>query len=328
MPANLTPQYKEAEARYRAAVTVEEKRECLTEMLRIIPKHKGTEKLQADLKKRLSKLGRAESQKSAARAPGEFVDREGVKQTLLLGPPNAGKSALLAALTAATPEVAEYPYTTTHLLPGMMPVRDVQLQLVDSPAISHDFVRPFMNSQLRATDLVLLVVSLADDDLLSGVDALREILEGWHVRLVPAEPGTGPSREREARVPALVVGTHADDDAAALREGLLRDSLGERWPVHSVSTATGHGLDALREKILETLALVRVYTKVPGHKPDMTSPFLLERGATVMDLAAAVHKDVAAGLSFARIWGHDAFDGQHVQRDHILCDGDVVELHT
>ncbi len=333
MPANLTPQYKAAEARMREASTPDEKLSCLQEMLRLIPKHKGTEKLQADLKKRIAKLQGAETRKSGGRVPGEYVDRDGHKQVVLVGGPNAGKSALMDRLTAAEPEVAPYPYTTTRFHPGMMPIDDVQVQLVDAPAVSSEFVRAWMQSQVRACDLILWVVSLGDDDILTTTEDTLGVLEHWHTMLVPARElapqdvdraGAGPVLER----PTLLVATHADDDGADLREEIFRESLSRPWEILRTSVETGEGLEALRQAIFESLRVVRVYTKQPGKKADMESPFLLDRGSTVLDLAEAVHRELAEGLSFARIWGAGAFDGQHVQRDHVLSDGDVVELHA
>jgi hypothetical protein len=352
VPANLTPQYKEAEERFRAASTADEKIACLKEMIRIIPKHKGTEKLQADLKKRLAKLQKgSEGGAKAAprRAPGEYVDREGPKQILLVGGPNQGKSSLLATLTKAKSEVAPYPYTTTVMQPGMMSVYDIQLQLVDAPAISREFARPFVANQIRAADLLLWVVSLGDDDLLTWVEETREVLREWHFELVPAVrpapadpegpvPDQGTDEDETEAVatipegglprPAIVVLTHADDAAAELREELLAEVIGGGWPTVRVSTVTGDGLDDLRGLVFERLGVVRVYTKQPGKKADRESPFVLDLGATVLDLAEAVHREIAESLTFARIWGEGAFDGQHVQRDHVLADGDTVELHT
>lgn len=366
MPANLTPQYKEAEDRFRAATTPDEKIRCLTEMIRLIPKHKGTEKMQADLKKRLAKLqkgGEGGAKSAPRRVPGEYVEREGPKQVLLVGGPNAGKSSLLAALSKAKPEVAPYPYTTTVMQPGMMPVRDIQLQVVDAPAISTEFARPFVNNQIRVADLLLWVVSLGDDDLLTWVEEMREVLAGWHHELVPAvrpvpavmedgnptdedpDPGDGAAADVAATPatagsstpgggagleprPAILVLTHADDESAELREELLTEVLEGAWPTVRVSSTTGDGLDDLRELVFDRLGLVRVYTKQPGKKADRVAPFVLEVGATVLDLAEAVHREIAEKLTFARIWGEGAFDGQHVQRDHVLSDGDLVELHT
>jgi len=332
MPANLTPEYRDAETRYREAKTPEEKEECLREMLRVIPKHKGTDKLQADLKRRLAKLRGGGKKKATRRHPGEFVEKEGSKQVLLIGGPNAGKSALLDALTSAHPEVAPYPFTTTRLSPGMMHYEDIQIQLVDSPAISRDFARTWMSNQLRACDLLLWIVSLGNDDVLTAIEETQSVLEEWQLDLVPAdrfeetdehnEPGALRTR------PALLVGTHSDDDAADVRAELLMEIVGSEWSLLRTSPVTGDGLDGLRQRVFDEVHIVRVYTKEPGKKADMNCPYVLDENSTVMDLATKIHKDISEQLRFARIWGKDAFDGQHVQRDHVLSDGDVVELHA
>jgi ribosome-interacting GTPase 1 len=354
MPANLTPEYKEAEARFREAATPEEKLACLREMLRVIPKHKGTEKLQADLKRRISKLQQGEKKSATRRHPGEFVDREGSKQVLIIGGANAGKSSLLAALTGAHPEIAPYPFTTTHLMPGMMQFEDVQIQLVDGPATCRSFVQPWLGNQIKSCDLVLWTVSLGNDDLLGAIEEMREQLTHWRVELRPAalagvaiggaaigggvsaghdEPGA-PEDPIEAdgpgagAKPALLVGTHADDAAADVREALLLEGLGAGWPLHRVSLPEHRGIEDLKRAIFASLRIVRVYTKTPGKKPDVGTPYVLDAGSTVLTLAARIHRDLAERLRFARIWGKGAFDGQHVQRDHILSDGDIVELHS
>jgi ribosome-interacting GTPase 1 len=101
-----------------------------------------------------------------------------------------------------------------------------------------------------------------------------------------------------------------------------------RWPIHGVSTVTGEGLDALRRRTFELLDIIRVYTKQPGKRTERDTPFTLPRGATVGELAVRIHKDVAATMKFARVWGPSVFDGQSVHQDHVLAEGDVVEIHT
>jgi len=143
MPANLTPDYLAAERDYKQAATPAERIAALERMLATVPKHKGTEKIQADLKRRLSQARKESTKKGAAHSvPFYLVEKEGAGQVVLLGPPNAGKSQLVAALTHAHPEVADYPFTTRLPTPGMMSYQNVQIQLIDLPPLSEEFMEP------------------------------------------------------------------------------------------------------------------------------------------------------------------------------------------
>jgi ribosome-interacting GTPase 1 len=331
MPANLTAQYKAAEERYRQAAAHEEKLDALREMLALLPKHKGTEKLQADLKKRISKL-EAEGEhvaKSGHRGPDPgHVRKEGAGQWAIVGPPNAGKSSLLAALTHAHPEIADYPFTTRFPQPGMMPFEDVQVQLVDTPAAAPGHVESWLPNLVHNADGVLVVLDLAADDPEAGWRASVDLLE--HARVWP--PGRarpeGASPLLLAR-PVLVLANKCDLDPDGTLAALVREGVWPEPPFLPVSAARGDGLEALRPRLFAELARIRVYTKEPGHKPDLGRPFVLPAGAKVEDLATLVHRELATGLKFARIWGaHARFDGQQVDRHHVLEDRDVVELHA
>ncbi|WP_248360168.1 GTPase [Anaeromyxobacter oryzae] len=331
MPANLTAQYKDAELRLRQATSHDEKVEALREMLALLPKHKGTEKLHADLKKRLAKL--EEEREHAARSGSHHVDlghvrREGAGQWALVGPPNAGKSSLLAALTHAHPEIAEYPFTTHVPQPGMMPFEDVQVQLVDTPAIAPGHVEPFLPALVRGADGVVIVLDVAADDLEASLVGTLDVLLHGHVwpegRPVPdgASPLVVPR-------PVLVAANKHDlDDAEGTFSQLAREAVGPGLPFFPVSATRGDGLDGLRPWLFRALRKIRVHTKEPGKKADLGKPFVLPEGAAVEALAALVHQDLAARLKFARVWGHARFDGQQVDRHHVLADGDVVELHA
>ncbi len=328
MTANLTPQYHDAEERFKAAASHEEKLGALREMIALLPKHKGTEKLFADLKKRLAKL-ETEVEHAAhggRRADPGYVKREGAGQWVLLGEPNAGKSSLLAALTHAHPEVGEYPFTTRVPLPGMMPFEDVQVQLVDTPAVAAGHTEPYMTNLAHNADGVLLVLDVAADDGEESARLLLELLE--HARVWPkVRPLRADAPPFLAVRPVIALGNKCDLDDGTFAE-IARDAIGRDLPYHPVSALTGEGLDALPALLYRELKRVRVYAKEPGKKPDLASPFVLPEGATVHDLAERVHKDVAAALRFARIWGHAKFDGQQVDRQHVLVDRDVVELHA
>jgi ribosome-interacting GTPase 1 len=331
MPANLTPGYKEAEERYREAVGHAEKVQALREMIALLPKHKGTEKLHADLKKKLAKHEEegAHVAKSGHRAPDAgHVAKEGAGQWVLLGPPNAGKSSLLAALTHAHPEIADYPFTTRVAQPGMMAFEDVLVQLVDTPAVAPAHAESWLPALAHAADGVLLVLDVTADDLDASWGALRALLE--RARIWPrGQPLPADGSPLLVERPVLVLANKGDLDGDGTFAALARESVGPAWPFHSVSAVTGQGLDALRPVLFAELRRVRVHTREPGKGPDTGRPFVLPAGATVEELARLVHLDLAAHLKFARIWGKTArFDGQQVDRHHPLQDGDTVELHT
>jgi ribosome-interacting GTPase 1 len=330
VPANLTLQYKEAEERFRKAGSHGEKLDALREMIALLPKHKGTEKLHANLKARLAKLedeGERAARSGGHRADPGHVRREGAGQWALAGPPNAGKSSLLAALTHAHPEIAEYPFTTHLPQPGMMPFEDVQVQLVDTPAVAEGHLEPWMPNLVRNADGVALVLDVTADGVEEAVRALGGLLERARVwpRTRPLPEGASPLLVRR---PVIAVLNRCDLDADGTFAALAREAVGPDLPSFAVSAVRGDGLEALRSELFRGLGRIRVYTKEPGHKPDLGRPFVLDAGATVHDLALLVHQDLAARLRYARLWGaHARFEGQQVDRHHGLGDRDVVELH-
>lgn len=329
MPANLTLQYKEAEERFRRATTHEEKVEALREMIALLPKHKGTEKLHADLKRRLAKLeeegGRA-AKSGAHRLDVGHVRREGAGQYVLLGPPNAGKSSLLRALTHAHPEVGDYPFTTQAPQPGMMQFEDVQVQLVDTPAVAAGHTKSYMPNLIRSADGAVLVLDTMAEEVEATLGALWELLD--LARVWPRDRSLPKGSPLLLPRPIIAVVNKCDLDDGGFA-ALVRAAIGADVPFLSVSATRGDGLDSMRRLLFSELRRIRVYTKEPGHKADMGRPFVLSDDATVHDLALLVHKDVAERLRYARIWGPQArFEGQQVDRHHRLGDRDVVELHT
>jgi len=326
MPANLPPEYFEADKRYREAKTTEEKISTLEILYGTIPKHKGTDKLRADIRRRIAKLkDEAQAHKHAGRHESAFhVEREGAGQAVLAGAPNAGKSSLLAALTHARPEVADYPFTTWNPTPGMMPVHDIQVQLVDTPPLSREHVEHALFDLIRNADLLLAVVDLTRSPS-EQVHEISSILSGHRIFPEPLK-AAGAEDLHPVFLPTLVVANKNDDDQTDPEARALAAELGDAWPVLPVSAATGRNLDRFKLRVFDALGIVRVYSKPPGKKPEMESPFVLRRGSTVADFAAKVHHDFLEKLHSARIWGSGVRDGQLVGRDHVLCDGDVIEL--
>ncbi len=329
MPANLSPDYRAAEERFRRARSVEEKIAGLEEMLRLIPKHKGTEKLQADIKSRLAKFRRQPKKKGpASRADTSHnVPKEGAGQIVLVGPPNTGKSCLVAALTHAHPEVADYPFTTREPIPGMMPFEDIAFELIDLPPLSAEHVEPWVFDLIRRADLLWLVVRAVN--ALDEMKIARDLLAAKRIGIFPSGAGApGAPQAGESQRPGLLVVTGIDLPEGPDDIDILRELLEEPWPIVGVSGREKIGLDTLARRSFEALRIIRVYTKQPGRPPDRKRPFTFPSGATIDDLARTIHKEVLEGIKFAKIWGAHVFDGQTVQREHVLEDGDVVEIHT
>jgi ribosome-interacting GTPase 1 len=326
MPANLTPAYREAEAKFKSAVTREEKLAALEEMLRTIPKHKGTEKLQGDIRSRISKLKQEPKKKTGGKGLSHKIPKEGAGQVVLVGPPNAGKSSLVSALTHAKPEIAPYPLTTREATPGMMPFEDVAIQLVDLPPLCHEHVEPWVYDLVRGGDMAWLVVSA--ERPLTGFELAMELLSSKAIGLYPAKgPFPADTRPGWTYKEALVVATGMDRPGAEGDLEAFQELVETPWPTVEVSSTEETGLRDLAERTFEALDIIRIYTKEPRKEPDMEQPFTLKRGATVGDLARAIHKDIAEGFKFARVWGTSAFDGQSVHDAHVLEEGDVVEIH-
>jgi ribosome-interacting GTPase 1 len=326
MPTNLPPDYFEVEKQFRQATLPEEKIACLEEMLAIVPKHKGTDHLRADLRRRLSRLkATAETRRKTSRQASAYhMDREGAGQVVLVGVANVGKSALLAALTNAEPEVAGYPFTTWIPTPGMMPIEDIQVQLIDTPPLNPDFVEPEHMNLIRRADLVLLVVDLQGYPMQELEDTVS-LLEAQ--RIMPLHRRDEYVGEvRMTFVPMQVLVTKCDDEDLDGEFEVLSELLGEEWTLIRVSAKTGHHVDEFKRRVFDALHIVRVYSKPPGEEPDLSAPFVIRKGATVQELAGKIHKDFLEQLKSARVWGSATHDGQMVGRDHVLQDGDIVEL--
>ena len=317
MPANLTPQYMDAEKRFKQAESVQEKIAALEEMMSTIPRHKGTEKLQADLKKKMSMLRKeSEQSKKGGRRESFVVEREGARQLALVGSPNSGKSQLLRALTRATPEVAEYPYTTRIPIPGMLLFENVRLQLVDLPPISTEYTESWVAQVIRNADAALWIIDLSDDDVLDRLEETCTFLANAHADLESMK--------------VLMVGNKKDAEGAGERAAIVREVYQDRFSMTTISAATASSeeIEHFKRVVYDFLEVVRVYTKVPGKKPDFTDPYVVDRGSTVLDVAEKVHRDFVENLKYARIWGEGKADGIMVPRDFVISEGDVLELHT
>lgn len=325
MPANLPPQYFEAEKTFREAKSPAEKITALEDMLAIMPKHKGTDHLRAELRGRIAKLTQQLSKKSGAQRSSMAIEREGAAQVAVIGLPNSGKSQLVATITNASPTVAEYPLTTHSAAPGMMEFEDIKIQLIDTPPLVSQVIQWWLPPILRRADALLVMIDLGDEPL-AQMEEVKAQLE--KMRIVIGEGGAEESDEVVMwRQRAIIVGNKSDLDTNGKNYKTLLDKYEKLFPVAAISTREGAGLEELKLKIYQSLDIIRVYTKSPGQKADLADPIVLPKGSTLQDAAASVHKDFVANLKYCRIWGSGKHDGIMAKRDHALADGDIIELH-
>lgn len=309
MPANLPPQYYEAEERYRQARTIEEKLRILKEMWAIMPKHKGTDKLQGELKAKISRLKKEISKPSLRKKSYSFhIPKQGAARVVLLGAPNTGKSKILNVLTNTTSEVADYPFTTREPLVGMMSFEDIKIQLIDTPPLTEEAIDPRLKGIIQSADLILLIVDLGSE----------EILEQMEI---------GLKKLKEQNVKVLIVGNKEDLPGSKEHREILKDLYKERFPLISISAKELKGIEELKRKIYEKIDIIRVYTKAPGKAFDKGEPIILRKGDKVLDAALSIHKDFAHRLKYTRMWRGNKFKGKRVEKEEILEDKDIVEFH-
>ena len=330
MPANLPPEYFEAEKRFKQAGTPSEKIAALEDLLSTIPKHKGTDKLRADLRRRLSQLRKeAASKKKGGRGDRYVVQKEGAVQIALVGVPNSGKSSLLACLTNANPVIADYPLSTLVPLPGMMPFEDIQFQLVDLPPIGNEATDGWVSGILRYADAMLLVIDLTEDPDIQA-ELLIDQLDRWNIHLRTRTE----IRKSSDKVP---VGVFKRTLVAANKIDLVRmeddffkleTKYRHLYQCIAVSALKKENLEELKRALFNVSEIIRVYSKPPGKEPDIATPFTIPKGSTIIDLASFIHKDFFFHLKYARVWGSAKFDGQRVEKNHILKDRDIVELNA
>ena len=326
MPANLTPDYLKAEQWFREATTTEEKILALEEMMRVIPKHKGTDHMRAELRKKYSALKEsAEKRKKASHGPDPFhIPKSGAGQVVLLGLPNSGKSAIVAALTHAKTQVADFPFATSVPVPGMTKFEDVHIEIVDMPPITAQYAAPGMVNTLRNCDLIGICVDLSGD-ITEQARVCFDFLESR--RLLFDE--NNPMRDENGKLLArkcFVIATKKDSAPLDTVDN-LKKQLTRQVETIAISVKDKASLDIMLADIFRLLDIVRVYAKKPGLEPDMTEPFVMPKGSTVIDLARSIHRELAEKLKSARCWGSGVHDGQNVHRTHILCDRDIIELH-
>lgn len=328
MPANLPPQYIEKEKKLKTAKTPQEKIAILEELLSIVPKHKGTEKLQALLKTKIAKLKQQSSKRPVVARHGLsfHIEKAGAGQIVLIGLPNSGKSMLVQSITNATPEVGDYPFTTHAPLPAMMAFENIQIQLIDTPPITADYMEIWHVEMAKVADGILLVLDLSSPSLADDYHTLSRKLREKRIDTA-SSPYPAGNGEFLFKKKTLIAGNKLDHPSAKKNLEVFKTQVPRQDPLVALSATEGHHLDLLKLEIFKILDILRVYSKIPGKKVDRDEPFVFKKGSTLMDMAKAVHKDFASKLRYARLWSTDKFQGQKVNRDYELQDEDIIELH-
>ena len=327
MPTNLPPEYFRADQKFREAESVPAKIAALEEMMSTIPKHKGTDKLRAELRRKISKLkDEQQKKKGAGKHESEFhIEKEGAGRVVLVGSANVGKSSILAALTNATPAISEAPFSTWTPLPGMVLIDDIQIQLIDTPPLSKEIAQPELFDLIRSADLILIIVDLQATPFQQLEDSLRLLNEH---KIIPKQRESESIDERRIQfIPVLVIVNKDDDDQCDEDFKVFNELLEIELPLIPISTANNRNFEKFKKRIFESLEIIRIYSKPPGKEADLTKPFVVKKNTTLEEFAGKVHHDFQQKLKTARVWGSNVYDGQLVGKDHILHDKDIVELH-
>jgi len=328
MPANLPPQYYEIEKKYRLARTNQEKIAILKQMLSIMPKHKGTDRLQGELKAKISRLNKEiqKKQRGGKRIYSYYIPKQGAGQVVLIGAPNAGKSQIISKVTDADAEVAPYPFTTYKPIVGMMTFEDIKIQLIDTPPIAENSTESYLTEIIKNSDLTLLIVNLGSDDLLEEIGTV--IKELGKARILIGSKEKKREKEGWTYKKTIMVANKIDIKGANERFNILKELYKDKFPLISISAKEEKNLKNFEKEVYKALQIIKIYTKAPGKPIDKSEPVVLKEGSNVLDAARVIHKDFVNRLRYAKIWSENKFDGQEVKKDYILKDGDVLEFHT
>jgi ribosome-interacting GTPase 1 len=331
MPANLPPSFYEAKDRYKSASEPGEELDALREMLSELPDHKGTDKVKADIRKRISKAKQKrelqkKKEKKQKKGRSMTIDRQGSGQIFLYGPPNSGKTTILNKLSSLDRDTGDYQFTTREPYPGMMKYENVDIQLVDMPPITTNYIPSWLNPLIRSADALCMVIDAGSENCLGDLEESLSVLDqekvipSWQTARIPPPDGYMVQ-------PTLLIANKMDADGANERLRIIRDLYGDQFHPLKVSTREEESMERIKEELWNLLGLIRIYSRPEGREPDWDQPYTIPEGSTVQEFAEHVHRDIAGDLKFGRIWGNDdMYDGQRIPRDHVLEDEDQVEL--
>jgi small GTP-binding protein len=330
MPANLPPHYYELEREFNKETDPHEKLRLAKELLALMPKHKGTDKLQAEMKAKISRLKKQIEE--GGRGHGvhrvdlhSHIEKEGAAQIILIGPPNSGKSSLLESLTNAKPLVADYPYATREPVTGMMSYETVHFQLIDTPSISEQQFPNYLPNLIRQADLVALVADLSASVPIAGLEVILRLTDEKAI-ILTSNPPEKAENPRYSYKKTIIVANKCFEDETGKRQQILR----QRFPDFTIiptSILDDESLERFKAAVFGAMGIIRVYTKRIGHEVEYKDPIILPVGGTVEQAAVMLHKDFAYKLQFAKVWGKGKFEGQRVKNNFVLSDGDIIEFH-
>jgi len=345
MPVNAPVEYFKAEEKFLSARSRDEKIKYLEEMIRLLPKHKSSENVLRNLRKKLAKL-RSQQEKKAVSKPKFVIKKEGAGQVCLMGLTNSGKSTLLKQLTNVDVEIANYAYTTKEPVVGMMRYEDVQIQLIEIPST---FTNDVM-SVVRNCDGIVFVLD-GEKNLDEQKQRLLEIMQNSKIKInekpkdIKIEKKTlggieirGGYRIRGSidDVKQILLASGYSNCLVIVNENVdiedimdaMDRSLVYKNAVYLVTKRKDIDFERIKEEIWSMLSLIRIYTKSPGKSPEK-NPITLPVGSCVRDAASMIHKDFLSRFKFARVWGKSVkFNSQKVGLDHVLADKDILEIHT
>ncbi|MFH1358749.1 MAG: GTPase [archaeon] len=302
MPINAHPDYLNAEKRYHEATSDEERLVALQEMVKTAPKHKGGEKLRENLGRRLKKL-KQELAKAKKRSSGRKGIKKADMQAVLVGLTNSGKSSILKSITNAQPKIASYGFTTKEPEVGTLHHQNCNIQIIDLPPIASE---KFDKSLVNSADTLLIIVE--------KIDEIKYILDSI--------------KRLNNKAEKIIVFNKIDLHDANARRKISENLKSKKYNFVLVSTITNEGLEELKQKILESFKIIRIYTRQPGKKHDEV-PVILPPKSTLEEVAEKLLHGYSKKVKFAKIWGPSAkFQGQQIGLKHVVKDKDVVEFFT
>lgn len=279
--------------------------------IRETPYHKATEHYIGQLKAKLSKLKRrqTEAEKSRGGGTGFMLKKFGDATIILLGPPSVGKSTILNCLTAARSRVEAWPFSTVKVIPGMLQYQGAQIQLFDLPGvIDKATVKKGRSREIfsaaRTVDLILLVVDLKTQN---QIEAIKKSLKSL-----------------ELETPILTVVNKAD---LSKKQILTKKQGKDKQDIIFISAETGANIEQLKKMIWRKLDLLRIYLKPKDGQPDFKKPLILKKGATVKDVAGAIFPDEKKWRQIL-LWGPSSqFPSQSISLNHELRDKDILSFN-